>query len=102
MMKKVVIFLEWCRMDGIQGVFVVKNSACVCTIVSPLVSPLCIFYQYCLVLSARSVARGADAIIKLTHGLEEAHCPNRTNVSRGQLHVCTCDVEVNIRADKRG
>lgn len=85
--KKVVIFWDWCRMDGIQGVFVVKNNACVCTIVSPLVSPLCIFYQYCLVLSARSVARGADAIIKLTHGHEEAHCPNRFKGATACLHL---------------
>lgn len=65
-------FLDWgpvCRMAGIQGVIVARNSAGGCIRAASYVpSPsLLSAYQHCLVWNARSLSvRGADAIMKST------------------------------------
>lgn len=91
--EKVVIF--WigavCGMEGIQrGLCCEEQRLCLYHSVPSRLAPLHFLpVGYCLVLSARSVARGADAIIKLTHGHEEAHCPLHTIVLRANecLHL---------------
>lgn len=69
-MKKEVIF-GWggrCREKEIQGVIVVKNSACVCVRSAhniPPVSPFYIFSKCCLVLNVCSVYLSDCALMQL-------------------------------------
>lgn len=66
-------------MAGIQGVIVGKNSARVCIRAAHNVPSRLSFLRFLPVLFGFKLSvRGGDAIIKLTHGYEEAHCECHT------------------------
>lgn len=101
--KTVMIFfgIGWPVSHGegdIKGVFVVKKSACVCGIVPPP-SRLAAAHFVAALFGLKRAVRGADAIIKLTHGRDGTHCPAHSipPSPQGTSNAPTCDMTVKIR-----
>lgn len=82
---KMVIFglMQCVAWKGTQGVFVVKNSACVCPTVSPLLSPPSLLPHFLPILFVfKRALRGSRRRCKYT---------THTLTRRGRLDVHTCE-----------